>query len=219
MNSILKKITLFLLILITIFFLTEWIIRGIYIILFSSHTFLTFVSPMLHLTKYFIVATIIILIIKKYFTLEQAGAIIIPIFLVVSIGFTLTSALWFNAANEEKIVKHRIVWHSVKTWDDVEYVSTEIEQENRVVFSDTNTLTPLKIYTRYTIHFLDGTAINVWDNLSSVDELHQFVLDNKISVAYLSASEDFDKHYGSYFKKDLSKAHAIFGIKNDRRIE
>ncbi|WP_062108830.1 hypothetical protein [Bacillus niameyensis] len=207
-----KKLSILLISLGVVYFATEWIIRGIYFCLIRSFKYITFASPMVHITKYFAVAIMLIILFIRYIPLAPAGKKLLPLFLVLSIaGFFITS-LWFNAVNEEKIVKFRVVWGSSKSWDDVDYVSTNIYREDHIKPRRDNQLMPLKVIKKYNLHLKDGSSLNVWNNLDSVYELHQFVLEKDIRVEHKADAEYFDQNFASYFKKSLPKAHVIFGV-------
>lgn len=207
-----KKLLIILFSIFIIYFSTEWVVRGIHYIVFKSSAYISFVSPILHWTKYFAVAFLLVVLFKKYVTLAPAGQKIIPILLVLTSVMFLVSSLWFNAVNEEKIVKHRVFLHSVKTWEEVDYVSTEINHEEKVVVERTNNLGPLKVIPKYNIHFEDGSVLNLWNDLPSIYELHQFVLENNIEVEYLTESKNFDQNFAYYFKDSLDQAHYVFGV-------
>lgn len=207
-----KKIVVMLITLLIVYFSIEWIVRGIHFVVFKSNTYVSFVSPILHWAKYFAVAFILIWVFKKYVTLAPAGKLIIPILLILTSAMFFISSLWFQAVNEEEIVKHRVFLHTVKTWDEVNHVSTEIHHEEKVILDVPNNLKPSKVNVKYNIHFKDGTAVNVWNDLESMHELHQFVLENNIDVEYLTDTEHFDQNFAYYFKDSLEKAHIVFGV-------
>lgn len=208
-----KKMIVTLIMLIIIYFTTEWIVRGLHYIVFDSNTYLSFVSPILHWTKYLAVAFILIWLFKKYVPLAHAGKIMISIALILIPLMFVIASLWFNAVKEEKIVKHRIFSHTVNTWEEVEAVSTNIYRKRSTSMGAKNHLTPSKLIVNYNIHLVDGSVIDVWNDLESMYVLHQFVLANNIDVEYLSDVEHFDQKFASYFKDSLDKAHLVFGIK------
>ena len=65
---------------------------------------------------------------------------------------------------------------------------------------------------KYNIHVEDGSVINVWNDIDSIFELHQFVLEKGIDVEYLYSGDDFESRYGSAFKESIEKARVIFGV-------
>ncbi|MUK87519.1 hypothetical protein GMD78_03775 [Ornithinibacillus sp. L9] len=212
MNRIVRKLLILLISIIILFLATEWIVKGVLYLLFQSHTYITFVAPILHFTKYFAIAIVLLLLFKKYVRLTPVGRKLIPIFLVLSIVMILITSLWFQAANEEKIVRNRIVWHDVKSWDEVEYVETEIYHEEKIFTERDNPFESSSVIANYNIHFQDGSVINVWSDVSSIYELHQFVLENDIEVKHLTDTEHFNQNFSYYFKESLPKAQYIFGV-------
>ena len=207
-----KKVLLILLTIFFVYLTTEWIVRGVHYIVFQSYNYLSFVSPNLHWTKYLAVAFLLIMLFKKHAQLAPLGKRIVPILLTLSVAIFLIASLWYNAVNEEKIVKHRVFLHNVKTWDDVDYVSTEVKHEEKVIVNNANNLAPMDVIAKYNIHFNDGSVINVWNDLSSMYELHQFVLENNFEVEYLTDSEYFDQNFTYYFKDSMQKAYSVFGV-------
>ena len=167
---------------------------------------------MVHLTKYFATAAVLILVFKHYVTLASAGEKLIPIIFIISITGILITSLWFNAVNEEKLVKYRIVWTSVNTWGEVDSVTPKIYREDPMSrTNNVNQFKPLKTHTEYHIQFKNGTTINARENLSSVYQLHKFVVENNVNVNYDNRKlQFFEQNYTSYFKKGMPKAKFIF---------
>ncbi|RKQ28559.1 hypothetical protein [Oceanobacillus halophilus] len=209
-----KKLFLLIVSIGIVYLATEWVIRGIHYVVFQSHTYISFVTPILHWTKYLAVAIILLFAFKKYVPLADAGKKIIPVLLILSVVMFVISSLWFHAVDEEKIVKHRVFLHNTAKWEEVDYVSTEIKHEEKVVVDNANNLKPLKVIANYRIHLNDGSVINVWNNLASMYKLHQHVLENKIEVQHLTELDPtyFDQNFAYYFEEDLDKAHEIFGV-------
>lgn len=211
-GSLLKKLLLTFISLIIIYLTTEWIIRGIYSLFIRSDKYLTFTLPLIQLTKYFIMATVILLTVMRYMSLAPAGKKILPIFLVISVTGIIVSSLCFNAVSEEKLLKYRVIWRTVYTWDDVDYVKPKVYREDPMARPNrVNQYAPLKVYTKYYVHFKDGSVMNAWENIPSVYELHKFVLKNKIDVTYNEMEiESFEQKYTSYFKNEMPEAKFIF---------
>ncbi|UOE94426.1 hypothetical protein [Alkalihalobacillus sp. LMS39] len=212
METLVRKLITLLISIIVILLFTSWVVRGIYFIIFQSHSYITFVSPMLYLTKYFVLAVVLLYLFIKYVTLTRAGKIIIPIWLVLSIIMVTTTSLWFHGANEDHIMKHRIIFHQVKSWDEVEYVSTEIRQKQKSINERRKASSRNKVIPIYKIHFTDNSTLNIWSDISSIYKIHRFVVDSGIEVKYLHDPTSFDQKYSYYFKGSLSQAHEIFGI-------
>ncbi|MFD2629507.1 hypothetical protein [Oceanobacillus kapialis] len=201
--------------LITIVYLfIERFILGLYYVCLQSHTYISFITPILHWTKYLAVVTILLVLFKKYVTLTTISKKVIPILLTLSIVLLVISSLWFSAVSKEEIVKHRVFLHSTAKWEDVEYVSTEIRHEEKVTIKTDSPFEPSKVSPEYNIHLYDGSVMNVWNNLSSMSELHQYVLEKNIEVKYLTeqAPTEFDQNFTYYFEGNLNKAHEVFGI-------
>ncbi len=148
-------------------------------------------------------------------TLTTISKKVIPILLTLSIVLLVISSLWFSAVNEEEIVKHRVFLHSTAKWEEVEYVSTKIRHEEKVTIKTDNPFVPSKVIPTYNIHLNDGSIMNVWNDLSSMFELHQYVLEKNIEVKHLTelGPIEFDQNFSYYFKGNLNKAHEVFGIK------
>lgn len=212
MEALVRKLITLLISIIVILLFTSWVVRGIYFIIFQSHSYITFVSPMLYLTKYFALAVFLLYLFIKYVTLTRAGIVIIPVWLVICIIMVATTSLWFHGANEDKIIKHRVLLHQVKSWDEVEYVSTEIRQKQKSIHDKRKSLKSNKVIPIYNIHFTDNSTLNIWSDISSIYEIHKFVVDSGIEVKYFHDPTYFDQQYTHYFKGSLSQAHEIFGI-------
>lgn len=213
MGNLLKKIMVRLIWLLLIFIFTGWIVRGIYHVVFQSSEYISFASPMVHLTKYFASALFIFIMIYRYFTLTRLGKIIIPSLIVLSIFGLLVSSLWFNAVNEKEIVKFRVIYPIKYSWGDVDYVSSEIYHESRSGIKKRHRMKPRRVIAKYNIHLINGSSINIWSNHLSIYTMHQFVIENEIDVKYLTEAETFDQNFKSYFGKELPMAHFVFGIK------
>ncbi|MBU9723530.1 MULTISPECIES: hypothetical protein [Bacillaceae] len=208
MNRFLRNILLLLFIVFILHVTTSWIIRGIHYTLFQSHQYVTYVIPMLHLTKYFAIAMLLLIILRKYAILTPAGNILTFTGLVISITMLVTTSLWSHGANQEQIMRHRIILHQTISWDEVEKVSTEIKQKSRH-----GTFRTTKVIGEYNLHLEDGSVINIWSDVSSIYDLHQFVTGKGIQVEYLTNNiQNFDQNYTYYFKNSLEKAHQIFGV-------
>lgn len=213
MKILFKKIISFLIKLLLIFIFTGWIVRGIHFVIFQSNKYISFVSPVIHLTKYFAIGIFIFIMVYRYFTLTKTGKIIIPTLVILSIVGLLVSSLWFNAINENKVTKFRVTYLQNYSWEEIDYVSTDIYREDRLRTRGGRRMKPRKVIAKYNIHLMDGSSINVWSDLSNVYTLHQFVTEKEIDVEYLTELEYFDQRFKNYFKEDLSMAHFVFGIK------
>ena len=207
-----KKVLVILFVLFFVRFSIEWVVRGAHFFIFDSGSYLSFVRPILHWVKYLGVAFVLVVLLKKYATLTEAGKIFSLISFVVIVLAFLTASLWFNAVNEETIVKQRVFSQDVYTWEDVEFVSTDIYRKNNTGSRRTNP--SRKLIVKYNIHVEDGSVINVWNNIDSIFELHQFVLDKGIDVEYLydRDGDAFDSSYTSEFKRSMDKARDVFGV-------
>lgn len=212
MKILFKKIIVHFIGLFLIFIFTGWIVRGIHYVAFRSSEYISFVSPMIHLTKYFSVAIVLFVMVYRYFTLTGFGKIIMPLLLTLSIAGLLVSSLWFNAVSEEKIVKLRVIYMTKYSWEEVDHISSEIYREDKIVTIGGSRSKPRKVIAKYNIHLMDGSTTNVWSDLSSMNTLHQFVIEKDIDVKYLTESEYFDQKFTNYFKEDLPIAHFVFGI-------
>lgn len=212
MKILLKKTFIFLIGLLLIFIFTGLIVRGIHYVVFQSGKYISFASPIIHLAKYFAVAMVVFMMINRLFTLTKAGKIIIPLLMIISIAGLLVSSLWFNAANEEQITKFRVIYPVNYSWEEVDYITTEIYREDRIRTIGGSRMKPRKVIAKYNIHLTDGSSINVWSNLSAVYSLHQLVMEKEIDVKYLTESEYFDQRFKNYFREELSMAHVVFGI-------
>lgn len=135
-----------------------------------------------------------------------------PLLLTLSIAGLLVSSLWFNAVSEEKIVKFRVIYMTKYSWEEVDHISSEIYREDKIVTIGGSRSKPRKVIAKYNIHLMDGSTTNVWSDLSSMNTLHQFVIEKEIDVEYLTESEYFDQKFTNYFKEDLPIAHFVFGI-------
>lgn len=200
--------------LIGIHLLTEPVLRGLYYLVLKGNGYLALATPLIHTTKYFAIALFLTFLFRRFSTLTSAGKKFVPVILILSVAGLLTTSLWFNAVDEEKIVRYRILVPIVKTWEEVDYVSSAIFMENPMSRpKQVNQLAPLKLYTKYHIHFNDGSKINVWNNLDAMYELHQMILENNVNVKYATKNlAYFDQNYSSHFKKALPKAHSVFGV-------
>lgn len=190
--------------------LTEWIIRGIYSIFIRSD-YIIFSLPYVHLTKYFVVFFICIILFKRYGEITSEGKKILPIFSSISIIGILVTSLWFNAITDQILVKYRTIWWEVHEWDEVDYIQTEIlvkKSNNRP--TNSRSYKRSKVDEKYVIHFDDGSVINAWENVSSVYNLHHFVMNKNIDVKYTNEVETFNQNYKHHFKNELQKAKFIF---------
>ena len=194
-----------------IYFLFDFILRGIYYAFVRSDDHLTFHVPYIHLTKYFVIGFVIVLFLYRHLNLTAFGKKILPLFLILTIAGMFVTPLWFQSVTEEKITKFRVVNPTTYSWDEVEYVETKIHRENPVYRSRRTSHQPLTVYTEYNLHFTNGSVLNVWEDLDTVYELHQFVLAQGVEIADTDRElESFRQSYTSYFKDDLSKAEFIF---------
>ena len=191
-------------------YLFDFILRGIYYAFVRSDDHLTFHVPYLHLTKYFVIGFIIVLFLYRSLNLTDFGEKILPLFLILTIAGMFVTPLWFQSVTEEKITKFRVVNPTTYSWDEVEYVEPKIYRKNSVARSRRTSHLPLKTYTEYNLHFTNGSVLNVWEDLDTVYELHQFVLAQGVEIADTDRElESFRQAYTSYFKDDLSKAEFI----------
>ena len=190
-----------------IYFLFDFILRGIYYAFVRSDDHLTFHVPYIHLTKYFVIGFVIVLFLYRHLNLTDFGEKILPLFLILTIAGVFVTALWFQSVTEEKITKFRVVNSTTYSWDEVEYVEPKIYRQNPVYQSRRTRRT---VYTEYNLHFTNGSVLNVWEDLDTVYELHQFVLAQGVEIADTDRElESFRQAYTSYFKDDLSKAEFI----------
>ena len=190
-----------------IYFLFDFILRGIYYAFVRSDDHLTFHLPYIHLTKYFVIGFVIVLFLYRHLNLTDFGEKILPLFLILTIAGVFVTALWFQSVTEEKITKFRVVNSTTYSWDEVEYVEPKIYRQNPVYQSRRTRRT---VYTEYNLHFTNGSVLNVWEDLDTVYELHQFVLAQGVEIADTDRElESFRQAYTSYFKDDLSKAEFI----------
>ena len=195
---------------ISIYFLLDFILRGIYYAFVRSDNHLTFRVPYLHLTKYFVIGFVIVLFLYRTLNLTDFGKKILPLFLNITIAGMLVTALWFQSVTEENITKFRVVNPTTYSWDEVEYVEPKIYRKNQLVGSRRTSHQRRKVYTEYNLHFTNGLVLNVWEDLDTVYELHQFVLAQGVEIADTDRElESFRQAYTSYFKDDLSKAEFI----------
>ena len=131
-------------------------------------------------------------------------------FLIITVAGMFVTSLWFQSVTEEKITKFRVVNLTTYSWDEVEYVETKIYSESRVGRSRRISHQPLTVHTEYNLHFTNGSVLNVWEDLDTVYELHQFVLAQGVEIANTDRElESFRQAFTSYFKDDLSKAEFI----------
>ena len=190
-----------------IYFLFDFILRGIYYAFVRSDDHLTFHLPYIHLTKYFVIGFVIVLFLYRHLNLTDFGEKILPLFLILTIAGMFVTPLWFQSVTEEKITKFRVVNSTTYSWDEVEYVEPKIYRQNPVYQSRRTRRT---VYTEYNLHFTNGSVLNVWEDLDTVYELHQFVLAQGVEIADTDRElESFRQAYTSYFKDDLSKAEFI----------
>ena len=193
-----------------IYFLFDFILRGIYYAFVRSDDHLTFHLPYIHLTNYFVIGFVIVLFLYRHLNLTDFGEKILPLFLNITIAGMFVTALWFQSVTEEAITKFRVVNSTTYSWDEVEYVETKIYRESRVGRSRRTSHQPLKVYTEYNLHLTNGSVLNVWEDLDTVYELHQFVLAQGVEIADTDREiESFRQAFTSYFKDDLSKAEFI----------
>ena len=195
---------------ISIYFLLDFILRGVYYAFVRSDNHLTFRVPYLHLTKYFVIGFVIVLFLYRTLNLTDFGKKILPLFLNITIAGMLVTALWFQSVTEENITKFRVVNSTTYSWDEVEYVETKIYRKSHVGRSRRTSHQPRPVYTEYNLHFTNGSVLNVWEDLDTVYELHQFVLVQGVEIADTDRElESFRQAYTSYFKDDMSKAEFI----------
>lgn len=207
-----KKVLGILFMLFFVYFSIEWVVRGIHFFIFDSGSYVSFVRPILHWSKYLGVAFVLVVLLKKFVTLTEAGKVLSSTAFVVIVLVFLTASLWFNAVSEEKIVKQRVLSQDVYTWEDVEFVSTDLYRKRTTGPNSPNKFRPQKLVVKYNIHVEDGSVMNVWNDIDSIFELHQFVLEKGICVEYLYSGDDFESRYGSAFKESIEKARVIFGV-------
>lgn len=122
----------------------------------------------------------------------------------------LLSTLWFQAADEERIVVHRAGWHQVKEWNEVEHVATSIEKKE----IRNRRTRKVKVIPKYQLCFTDNSCVNVWSKVDKVYDLHQVVEEKGIPIEYqtIMKKEKFETRYSSYFRRHMNEATEIFGI-------
>jgi len=207
-----KKVLAILFMLFFVYFSIEWIVSGIQSFIFDSGSYLSFARPILHWVKHLGVAFVLVVLFEKFVNMTGAGQFLSSIALVVIVLVFLTASLWFNAVSEEKVVKQRIFSQDVYTWEDVEFVSTDLYRKRTTGSNSPNKFRPQQLVVTYNIHVEDGSVMNVWNDIDSIFELHQFVLEKGIDVEYLYNGDDFESRYGSAFKNSIEKARVVFGI-------
>ncbi len=161
-------------------------------------------------------ATVVIITVNHFLSLAPAGRKVLPILLVISVLGIIVTSLWFNVVSEEKLIKHRVIWRTIHTWEDVEYVEPKIYREDPMDRPErVNQLAPLKVYTKYNIHFKNGSVLNAWDQLPNVYTLHSLIVEKNVEAHYNEMQlESFEQKYMSYFKDKMPEATFIFyGIK------
>ncbi|MFD2656365.1 hypothetical protein [Gracilibacillus thailandensis] len=195
------------------YFMIDWFIKGIYYFVFKSNQYLSFTSPMMHLSKYFIIGFTLIIFFRKYVTLTQVGKVFSLIVMVILFFSFISTTFWFNAAGEDRIVKHRFGWTNSISWEEVDYIATNIYHEQKVAIENESPFKHSKVKGEYMIHLNDGSHINVWSGISTAYDLHRYIVDQEIEVKYLTESENFDQNFAYYFDDQLEKAHFVFGVK------
>ena len=206
-SPVLKKFAISIFI---IYFLFDFILYGIYYTFVRSDNHLTFRVPYLYQTKHFVIGFVIVLFLYRTLNLTDFGKKILPLFLIITVAGMFVTSLWFQSVTEEKITKFRVVNSTTYSWDEVEYVEPKIYRKIQVYRSRRTSRQPRKVYTEYYLHFTNGSVLNVWEDLDTVYELHQFVLAQGIEIADTDRElESFRQAYTSYFKDDMSKAEFI----------
>lgn len=199
--------------LVIIYSFTGYIVKGIQYILFKPDTYITFIAPLSHFTKYFVVSTILIALIRKHATLTEFGRVFTIVGLVISLSMIPITSLWFNAVNEEYITKFRVFTQSKSSWENVDHISTLVSRERRM--SGRRTAAPSKtiIKEKYNIHFKNGEKINVWGGVEDTYKLHKFIKIKNIEEKHLTKRIDtFEQTYGSLYKGRVEEAKYIFGV-------
>ncbi|MDL4838928.1 hypothetical protein [Aquibacillus rhizosphaerae] len=205
-----KKIAFIFILLFILFFTFVPIVKGLYMVVFQSQSYLTFSSELVSYTKYFGVGTILFILILIFWKLTSFGKKVLPILIVtLMFGFLFTS-VYFNAADEEHIVQQRIWKRDVKTWDQVTYISTKAYLEDELEVRR-------KRYAvakfEYRIFFNDGSSVNLWDDIPSLYKLHTFVLQKGVEIRHKSVDEDIKERASYHIDGDVAKAKEILGIK------
>lgn len=207
---ILRSVITHLVLLYIFFFTTGFIIKGIHYVVFRSSDYIVFYAPLVYLAKFFVAFIIVLLFIKRHAELTRAGEIFIPVALIISLIMILLSTLWFQAADEERIVVHRAGWHQVKEWNEVEHVATSIEKKE----IRNRRTRKVKVIPKYQLCFTDNSCVNVWSKVDKVYDLHQVVEEKGIPIEYqtIMKKEKFETRYSSYFRRHMNEATEIFGI-------
>src|SRR5690606_11466421 len=136
--------------LLIVYVFTDNILRGIYQLFIRSENHLTIHLPLIHVTKYFIIAFIVILFLYSYINIATAGKKVFLIFMFISILEIIVTPLWFNAVSKDKITKFRVIWPTVYEWDEVDHVETKVYREDGMSRpSGVNQYAPLKVYKKY----------------------------------------------------------------------
>lgn len=211
MKAIFRRLIIYLIGLLLVYLFTEWLIYGIISAIFQPDSYITFENSMIHLTKYFAVAILLALIGFRHIELTKAGKNFLSVILIGSILGLFVTPLWFNAADEENIVKFRVFFSTNYSWDEVDEVSTHIYRINSR--SGSARSGQRRVIEEYNLHFTDGTALNVWSDLNSIYNLHQLALEKELPVKHLTEVEQFEQRFANYFKENLAKAYLVFGIK------
>lgn len=206
-----RKVVIIGILLLLVFFGTEWVVKFIQNLIFRTDQYMAVSRPLIRLTKYFAMAGLIFFFLYRYATLTPQGKKILPLLLAISIGGVLVSSLWINGAGEENISRFRVVWGNKASWEEVEFVSTEIYHSKRRRPPRTNQYRERNVIAKYNIHLKDGTVINVWDDVDSVYQLHQLVVSKNIPIDHLSNTEEFEQNFAYYFGSAFEKAREIFG--------
>lgn len=212
LKIILKKLAGLFLLACFLYLVTGLVVEWIHAVLFQSEDYLSFNSPLSHLTKFFVLGLLFSIVLIRSLTLTPFGKRFLTVTLLVSIIGIPMTILWFNAIDEDRVVAYRVIAKTTYDWEEIESISTEITRESRVAKSrKTSRSRPLRVFKKYNIHLHDGKKVNVWGGLDSVYKLHEKVLEKDIPVTYNKRElKYFRQSYTSYFKDDLVKAEYVF---------
>jgi hypothetical protein len=204
----LKKLLLFIIGLIVLYLLVEPIARGIYHLIFGANSYFTFANPNVHLLKYFAIAIFVLVMIYVVFDITPAGKKVIPAFVLVLTLALLVTGVYFNATNEQQIVQQRLWKKDMKKWDEVKTVSTEATLEGKWRKPGKSLDPKLE----YRIHFQDGSSVNVWDDISSLINLHKYIQEKGIPIEHKPVDQDIQDRPTLYIKGEAPQIKEVLGF-------
>lgn len=205
-----KKFIIILITCFLLFLLTNPITQFLSQLIFQSSSFITFHNPYIGMMKYTVLILVLSLLLFRYLHLTPLGKRLLPVIAILFALLSLGIFVHFNATDEKQIVQQQLWKKDIHSWNDVDYIETKAESKSTIKrIGSTND--ELKL--AYTIHFTDGSSLNVWDDIPSLYNLHQKVEQMGIKVKHQEVSPSVLENPNHYIEGNPDMIREILGSK------